>query len=165
MMASKKLKTKVEMVKREPRRFKEHPGASRFEKYTEEKTDEMAKIIKDLSNKISKMEIEQAKPDLYVRNQLRRNLNPQIQQRKIKNDDQKIQTPFKNNNFMQRDEVQDYEELEEDLNNLNDDDLEPHLTKQDYEKSLDLESMFNNDENINNLEESTYRGLVDSRMA
>jgi hypothetical protein len=60
--------------------------------------------------------------------------------------------------------VQDYEELEEDLNNLNDDDLEPHLTKQDYEKSLDLESLFNNDENINNLGNSTYKGLVDSIM-
>jgi hypothetical protein len=60
--------------------------------------------------------------------------------------------------------VQDYEELEEDLNNLNDDDLEPHLTKQDYEKSLDLESLFNNDENINNLGDSTYKGLADSIM-
>jgi hypothetical protein len=66
---------------------------------------------------------------------------------------------------MQRDEVQDYEELEEDLNNLNDDDLEAHLTKQDYEKSLDLGSLFNNDENINNLEDSTYKGLADSIMA
>jgi hypothetical protein len=41
-----------------------------------EKMDEMAKIIKDLSNKISRMEIEQAKPDPYVRNQFRRNPNP-----------------------------------------------------------------------------------------
>ena len=61
--------------------------------------------------------------------------------------------------------MQDYEELEEDLKNLSDDDLEPHLTKQDYEKSLDLESLFNEDENINNLGDSTYKGLVDSIMA
>ena len=110
------------------------------------------------------MEIEKAKPDPYNRNQFRRNPNPQIQQRKIKNEEQKIQAPFKTENFIQRDEVQDYDELEEDLNNLNDDDLEPHLTKQDYEKSLDLESLFNNDENINNLGDSTYIGLIDSIM-
>lgn len=65
---------------------------------------------------------------------------------------------------MQRDEMQDYEELEEDLNNLSDDDLEPHLTRQDYEKSLDLESLFNNEENINNVGDSMYQGLADSIM-
>jgi hypothetical protein len=47
--------------------------------------------------------------------------------------------------------VQDYDELDEDLNNLNDDDLEPHLTKQDCDTSLDLEYLFNDDENINKL--------------
>jgi hypothetical protein len=164
MMASGKLKTKVEMGAREPRRFKEQAGPSGSGKSAEEKMDEMAKIIKDLSNKISRMELDQAKPDPYVRNQFRRNPNPQIQQRQVKNEDQKIQAPFKTENFMQRDEMQDYEELEEDLNNLSDDDLEPHLTKQDYEKSLDLESLFNNDENINNLGDSTYQGLTDSIM-
>jgi hypothetical protein len=60
--------------------------------------------------------------------------------------------------------LQDYEELEEDLNNLNDDDLEPHLTKQDYEKSLDLEYLFNHDENINNLGDDTYKDLTNSIM-
>jgi hypothetical protein len=93
------------------------------------------------------------------------NPNPQIQQRKIKNKEQKIQAPFKTENFIQRDEVQYYDELDEDLNNLNDGDLEPHLTKHDYEKSLDLESLFSDDENINNLGDSTYRGFVDSIMA
>jgi hypothetical protein len=61
--------------------------------------------------------------------------------------------------------MQDYVESDEDLNNLSDDDIEPHLTKKDYEKSLDLESLFNNDENINNLGDSTCQGLVDSIMA
>jgi hypothetical protein len=164
MMASGKLKTKFEMGTRELICFKEHAGPSGSRKSVEEKMDEMGKIIKDLSKKISWMEREQAKLDSYVRNQFRRNPNPQIQQRKIKNEDQKIQAPFKTENFMQRDEVQDYEELEEDLNNFGDDDLEPHLTKQDYEKSLDLESLFNNDENINNLGDSTYKGLIDSIM-
>jgi hypothetical protein len=62
--------------------------------------DEMANIIKYLSNKISRMEIEKSKLDPYIRNQFRRNPNPQIQQIKTKNEDQKIQAPFKNVNFM-----------------------------------------------------------------
>jgi hypothetical protein len=60
--------------------------------------------------------------------------------------------------------MQNYEELEEDLNNLSDDDIEPHLTRHDYEKSLDLESLFNNEESINNMGDSTYQGLIDSIM-
>jgi hypothetical protein len=60
--------------------------------------------------------------------------------------------------------VQDYEELDEDLNNLSDDDVEPHLTKQDYEKYLDLGSLFDDDQDVNNLGDSTYKGLVDSIM-
>jgi hypothetical protein len=60
--------------------------------------------------------------------------------------------------------MQNYEELEEDLNNLRDDDLEQHLTKQDYEKSLDLESMFNNEESINNMGDFAYQLLADSIM-
>jgi hypothetical protein len=85
MMASEKLKTKVDMGTREPKCFKEHAGPSGSGKSSsEEKMDEMEKIIKDLSNKISRMEMEKAKPDPYVRNQFRRNpnINPQIQQRK-----------------------------------------------------------------------------------
>jgi hypothetical protein len=60
--------------------------------------------------------------------------------------------------------VQDYEELDEYLNNLSDDDVEPHLTKQDYEKSLDLGSLFDDDQDVNNLGDSTYKGLDDSIM-
>jgi hypothetical protein len=131
MMASGKLKSKVEMGTKEPRHFKEQVGPYRSGKSTKEKMDEMAKIIKDLSNKISMMELDQAKPDTYARNQFKINPNPQIQQRQIKNEDQKIQSSFKTKNFVQRDDMQNYEELEEDLNNLSDDDLEPHLTRRD----------------------------------
>ena len=99
MMASRKLKAKFEMGIRKPRRFREQTGSSSYGKNTqEEKMDEMAKIIKYLLNKISRMKIEKSKPDPYVRkqNQFRRNLNtnPQIQQRQIKNEEQKIQDPF-----------------------------------------------------------------------
>jgi hypothetical protein len=78
MMGSDKLKTKVETGTREPRRFKEQAGPSGAGNSAEEKMDEMAKIIKDLSNKISRIELDQAKPDSYIRNQFKRNPNPQI---------------------------------------------------------------------------------------
>ena len=49
MMASRKLKTKVEMGIREPRRFSEQAGPSSSRKNTqEENMDEMDKIIKYL---------------------------------------------------------------------------------------------------------------------
>jgi hypothetical protein len=61
------------------------------------------------------MEIEKAKPDPYVRNQnqFRRNLNtnPHIQQRQIKNEEQKIQDPFKTKNLIQGYDVKYYDEL------------------------------------------------------
>jgi hypothetical protein len=93
MMASGKLKNKVDMGTREPRCFKEQVGPSVSGKTSsKEKMDEMEKIIKDLSYKISRMEMEKSKPYPYTRNQFRRNpnINPQIQQRKIKNEEQKI---------------------------------------------------------------------------
>ena len=61
--------------------------------------------------------------------------------------------------------MQYHEELDEDLNNLSDDDVEPHLTKQDCEKYLDLGSFFDDDHDVNNLGDSTYKGLVDSTIA
>jgi hypothetical protein len=58
------------------------------------------KIIEDLLNFFPEWKLEIAKLDPYVRNQLRINPNPQIQQRKPKNEEQKIQAPFKNENFI-----------------------------------------------------------------
>ena len=66
---------------------------------------------------------------------------------------------------MQSDDMQDYEGLDEDINNLSDDDQEPHLTRQDYKRSLDQEPLFGNEESINNLGKSDYRGITDSIMA
>jgi hypothetical protein len=105
--------------------------------------DDMEKKIKELSNKISRMELDQSKMDQFSRKYFRRNPNPQAQQRQIKNDYQKIQTPFKNKNFIGGDDMQNFEELEDDMNNLNYDDQEPHLMRQDYERSLGAKYMFN----------------------
>jgi hypothetical protein len=68
MTESSKLKSKVETGTKEPRCFREQAGSSVFGKSTEEKMDDMAKIIKDLSNKISTMERDQANPDPFARN-------------------------------------------------------------------------------------------------
>jgi hypothetical protein len=65
---------------------------------------------------------------------------------------------------MQNDDVQNYEGLNEDINNLSDNDQEPHLTKQDYERSLDQEPLFGNEEIINNMGGSDYQGIIDSIM-
>ena len=99
----------------------------------------MAWIIKELSNKISRMELDQSKDDQFIKREFRRNPNPQIQQRQIKNEDQKIQTPLKNEIFIGGNDMQEFKDLEEDINNLGDDCIQPHLMKKDYEKSLNIE--------------------------
>jgi hypothetical protein len=90
MMESGKLKYKVETRVREPKRFREQAGSFRSGKSVEEKMDDMDKIIKDFSNKISRMELDQAKPDPFSRKYFRRNPNSQTQHKQIKNEDQKI---------------------------------------------------------------------------
>jgi hypothetical protein len=49
--------------------------------------DDMARIIKELSNKISRVEPYQSKADPFVKREFIRNPNPQNQQRQIKNED------------------------------------------------------------------------------
>jgi hypothetical protein len=110
--------------------------------------------------------MEKLKTNPYVRNQnqFSRNLNTniQIQQRPIKNEERKIQAPFKKMNLIQGDEVHKHDELDEDMNNLSDDDSEPHLTQQDYKQSLSYGPLLD-EQNINNFDESTlqYKDLID----
>ena len=99
-MDSSKLKTKVEMGNRETKCFREQAGPSGPGRSLDDKMDDMARIIKELSNKISRMELDKSKEDPFVKREFRRNPNPQNQQRQIKNEDQKIQTPLKNENFI-----------------------------------------------------------------
>jgi hypothetical protein len=61
MMASGKLKAKVETGNRETKRFREQAGPSGSNRSTDDKMDDMARIIKELSNKISRMELDQSK--------------------------------------------------------------------------------------------------------
>ena len=86
--------------------------------------------------KISRMELDQSKDDQFIKREFKRNPNPQFQPRQIKNEDQKIQAPLKNENFIGENDMQEFKDLEEDVNNLGDDGIQPHLTKEDYDKSL-----------------------------
>jgi hypothetical protein len=112
MMASGKLKAKVEMGNRETKRFREQVGPSGSNRSTDDKMDDMARIIKELSNNISRMELDQSKFDPFVKREFRRNPNTQNQQRQIKNEDQKIQTPLKNENFIGGNDLEDFRDLE-----------------------------------------------------
>lgn len=67
------------------------------------------------------MELDQSKNDQFPRKDFRINPNPQIQQRQIKNEDQKIQATFRNENFIEGEDLRNFEELEEYMNNLGDD--------------------------------------------
>jgi hypothetical protein len=58
MMASSKIKAKVETKNRETKRFREQARPSGSNRFTDDKVDDMARVIKELSNKISIMELE-----------------------------------------------------------------------------------------------------------
>jgi hypothetical protein len=58
MMASGKLNAKIKTRNKENRKFKEQGGSSRSGKSSGDKIDEMARVIRELSNKISKMELD-----------------------------------------------------------------------------------------------------------
>jgi hypothetical protein len=84
MMALGKLKAKIEMGNKETRRFREQVGPFGSGRFAEDKMDDMEKIIKELSNKILRMELDQSKIDRFAIKYFRRNPNPQMQQRQVK---------------------------------------------------------------------------------
>jgi hypothetical protein len=110
------------------------------------------------------MEKDQAKNEHFPRKDFRRNPNPQNPPRQIKNEDKRIQTPFKRENFIGGEDVDDFEELEEDINNLGDDCLQPFLTRQNYEKYVTTNDRSENNKNNDIIEDSTYQGITDDIM-
>ena len=94
MMASGKLKAKFEYGNKEIKRYMEQGGPSGLGISLKDKMDDMARIIKELSKKISRMELDQAKNEHYPRKEFKKNPNPQNHQKQIKNEDQKIPSPF-----------------------------------------------------------------------
>jgi hypothetical protein len=138
------------MGNQETKRFREQAGPSGSNRSTDNKMDDMARIIKELSNKISKMELDQSKADAFVKREFIRNPNPQNQQRHIKNEDQKIQTRLKNENFIGGNELEYFEGLEEYVKNLGEDCTQPYVTKEDYEKSFNTQQLSNKDDDLKN---------------
>jgi hypothetical protein len=150
MMVSGKLKARIETGNRETICFREQVGPSGSNRSTNDKMDDMARAIKELLNKISIMELEQSKIDPFIKREFRRNPNPQNRQRQVKNEDQKIQTPLKNENFIGGNDLEDFEGLEEDVTNLCNDCTQPYVTKEDYERSLNTPQSSNEEDDINN---------------
>ena len=85
------------------------------------------------------MELEQAKANSYPKKDFKRNPNPLNQKRQVKNEDQKIQAPLKNENFIGANDFQDFGDLDNDVMNFDDDCTQPYLTREDYEKSLNTQ--------------------------
>jgi hypothetical protein len=108
MMASGKLKTKFEIGNKETRWYREQVGPFGSGRSSEDKMDDMERIIKELLNNISRMELDQSKNEHFPRRDFRRNPNPQTQQRQIKNEDKKIQAPFKSENFIGGEDMEDF---------------------------------------------------------
>jgi hypothetical protein len=146
MMASGKMKEKIETVNHDNRRYREPVGPSGSNRYTDDRVDDMARVIKDLSNKISRMDLDQAKVDSSNKRDFRRNPNPQIQQRQIKNEDQKIQAPLKNENFVGASDLHDFEDPEDEVACFGDECSQPFLTREDYDTSLNTPQSSNEDE-------------------
>jgi ribonuclease HI len=118
----------------------------------------MARVIKELSNKISRMELEQAKDDSFPKKDFKRNPNPPNQQRQIQNEDKKIQAPLKNENFIGANDFQDFRDSDNDVTNFGDDYTQPYLTREDYEKSLNTPRLSNKGE------EGDHTDLCESQL-
>ena len=83
MMTLGKLKAKTETGNKENRKFKEQGGSSGSGKSSRDRIDEMARVIREISNKISKMELEKSKRDNFPKKDFRRNPDPQGSQKII----------------------------------------------------------------------------------
>jgi hypothetical protein len=84
MMASGKLKEKTENVIKENRKFKEQAGPSGSGKSAGDRIEEMSRVIQQLSNKISKMELEKPRRVNFPRKDFRKNPEPQGPHRTVK---------------------------------------------------------------------------------
>jgi hypothetical protein len=47
----------------------------------------------------------------------------------MKNEDQKIHTPFKSENYIGEEDLGEFEELDEDISNLGDDNKSPYISR------------------------------------
>jgi hypothetical protein len=165
MMASGKLKAKTENVNKENKKFKEQAGPSGSGKSAGDRIDEMARVIQQLSNKISKMELEKPRRDNFPRKDFRKNPEPQGQHKTIKNEDQKVQAPFKTEDYIGEEDFGGFEQLDEDIDCLGDDNRYPYVSRQDYEASLMKENKSEDVVTINATDDHAYQSVADDIIA
>jgi hypothetical protein len=128
----------------------------------------MSRIIKDLSNKLARMETERRRPNNINQNQFRRPFNPpQVLQRERRNEDQPIQAPIKNENMVDNFGEDEIEDIDEEINMMEGDISDVYVTQDEYEKSLSFNSYFNEDDNNspNDSSSSQYRVFSDALQA
>jgi hypothetical protein len=165
MMASGKLKAKTENVNKENKKFKEQGGPSGSGKSAGDRIDEMARVIQQLSNKISKMELEKPRRDNFPRKDFRKNPEPQGPHKTIKNEDQKVQAPFKTEDYIGEEDFGEFEQLDEDIDCLGDDNRYPYVSRQDYEASLMKESKSKDAVSTDATDDHAYQSVADDIIA
>jgi len=139
-------------VDKEKKKGKEEAGASNSNKdFAETKMEEMSKLIRSLSNKISSMEMEAHTPAKTFPqgprnpnphpNQFRRPYNPHILQRDRRNDDQPIQPPVRRNqkNFLEQVIDEEYLEEQEGILLMEEEVDDIHLTETDFYEDVEPE--------------------------
>jgi hypothetical protein len=84
------------------------------------------------------MEVDRVKHEPNIRNpnQFRRNFNPHFQQIPPRNNDHQIQAPLKYENMLEGHDDQENENAEEAMNLDNYDEVNPHVSQEEYEQSL-----------------------------
>jgi ribonuclease HI len=165
MMASGKLKAKTDNVIKENRKFKEQAGPSGSGKSAGDRIEEMSRVIQQLSNKISKMELEKPRRDNFPRKDFRKNPEPQGPHRTVKNEDQKVQAPFKTEDYIGGEDFGEFEQLEEDIDCFGDDNGYPYISRQDYESSLIEENKSENLATVNATDDHAYQTIADDIIA
>ena len=126
-----------------------------------EKMDDMNKLIKNLSAKVNRLEIENKNLSRLVHegnpNQFRKPFVPSfiprerknndIQRERKENEDQRIQHPFHNNLLNEEGEVEDieYKDFDQDINHVEDELYEIYLTKDKHLNAEILEDYSHDD--------------------
>jgi hypothetical protein len=166
MMASGKLKAKTENVNKENKKFKEQAGPSGSGKSAGDRIDEMSRVIQQLSNKISKMELEKPRRDNFPRKDFRKNPEPQGPHRTVKNEDQKVQAPFKTEDYIGEEDFGEFEQLEDKyIDCFGDDNRHPYISRQDYEASLIRERKSEDTINDSATDDYAHQSVADDIIA
>ena len=162
MLATRKLKDHSDYFDQDKKGKKEMDSTSIAR--SSDKMDDMNKLIKNMSTKVNRLEMENKNLSRPVHegnpNQFRRpfvprfipreRINNDIKREKKENEDQRIQPPFQNNLLNEEGEVEDieYEDLDQNINHLEDELYERYLTKDQYQTFELLEDFYSSSNDI-----------------